>query len=272
MSLWRTGIAEPIELSMLAAAGVPFVYQLIRRAGAAWMTAFVAWASAIAVFTLGVVTATHSRWDGLWMVFAVSYLAALYAGAAWPPDAERDEPWRRRVGKPAAFGLLVVGIILSFEAPWKHLDSQTGFETARSAVPVAIVTLLCAALAVTFAVRLWRAGVRHVALWALGAPLAAIAHGLALAGQSDAPWILFNLWLAVAGVASVVNGIRENRFAAANQGLAALALVFGARFFDFELSFLTRGIGFVVLGVACLALNLMLMRRSKGAAVAGNVP
>jgi hypothetical protein len=42
--------------------------------------------------------------------------------------------------------------------------------------------------------------------------------------------------------------------------LSALAI---ARFFDTDLSFLARGLGFVALGIACFTLNIMLMRRMR---------
>jgi hypothetical protein len=93
--------------------------------------------------------------------------------------------------------------------------------------------------------------------------LVALCHVVALGGWVDVPWFAFNLWLVVTGITSLSHGIRENRFGSANQGLAALALVLGARFLDVEASFLARGIAFVILGLACFAVNVAMIFRSR---------
>jgi hypothetical protein len=48
-----------------------------------------------------------------------------------------------------------------------------------------------------------------------------------------------------------------------NRGLGAVAAFMVARFFDTELSFLLRGVGFVLLGVVCLVVNVWLIRGAR---------
>src|SRR5205085_4111441 len=55
----------------------------------------------------------------------------------------------------------------------------------------------------------------------------------------------YALWL---GIDVLVRGIRSNSLARANFGLILIAALAISRFFDSELSFVTRGLGFIVVG------------------------
>jgi hypothetical protein len=73
----------------------------------------------------------------------------------------------------------------------------------------------------------------------------------------------FNLWLLAVGVLTLLEGVRGLKLGTANRGLVALTLLVASRFFDSDLTFLTRGLAFVTLGAACFTLNLWLMRRQR---------
>jgi hypothetical protein len=93
--------------------------------------------------------------------------------------------------------------------------------------------------------------------------LVVVLHALALGGLYGAGWIAFNLWLLAVGALTLVDGLRELDLGTTNRGLFALSALLLARFFDTDLSFLLRGIGFVTLGACCFGLNVWLMRRLR---------
>lgn len=97
------------------------------------------------------------------------------------------------------------------------------------------------------------------------APLWAVAgFGLALWSNSQLlPTLAFNLYALLLGVATLVQGIRVNRLAVVNGGMAILSIWIMLRFFDEDVSFLVRGTVFILLGCAFLYANFKLMRRKE---------
>ena len=67
------------------------------------------------------------------------------------------------------------------------------------------------------------------------------------------------------GVGLLVRGFRARRIGTVNAGLLVVFALILLRFFDEDLGFAVRGVVFVLLGLAFLAVNLVLARR-KGAA------
>jgi uncharacterized membrane protein len=73
----------------------------------------------------------------------------------------------------------------------------------------------------------------------------------------------YALWL---GIDILTRGIRSNSLARANFGLVIIAALGISRFFDSELSFVTRGLGFIVVGAGFLVANIILFRKRTAAA------
>ena len=68
----------------------------------------------------------------------------------------------------------------------------------------------------------------------------------------------YALWL---GIDILTRGIRSNSFARANFGLILIAALAMSRFFDSELSFITRGLGFILVGAGFLVANVILFKK-----------
>jgi hypothetical protein len=83
----------------------------------------------------------------------------------------------------------------------------------------------------------------------------------ALAGQVPTAMLVFNGYLAALGLATLARGLGEARLGATNLGLVLLTTLATARFFDVDLSFVARGIGFILVGLAFLAVNVYLVRK-----------
>lgn len=256
---WRD---VPIDPWLVAAAALPFVVVRVRRDPRSWRTALTAIAAAIGIFSVGTVIASNG-WHGLWAIFDVSLLAAIVGAAAWPPDRDAIEQWRRRLLVPAWLGLIAVGTILTFDDVWRTVtvDERTG---AQAAVMIsAIVAVLCAAFASVVAIRLARAGRLAAATAAAAAPLVVVLHAFSMLDVQLPGWIAFNLWLLAFGVVTLAGGVRAAALGTANLGLLALGALIVARFFDTDLSFLARGLVFVAFGVGCLAVNVWMMRQAR---------
>ena len=72
----------------------------------------------------------------------------------------------------------------------------------------------------------------------------------------------YALWL---GIDILMRGIRSNSVARANFGLLLIAVLALSRFFDSELSFVTRGLGFIVVGAGFLVANILMFKKRRTA-------
>jgi uncharacterized membrane protein len=257
---WRDAPWDPW---LLVLAGTPFVLLRVRARPESWSTALVTAAAAASTFVVGSMVTIQGGWNGLWAVFQLSLLGALIAAAVWEADGEIAGTWRGRILAPAWIGAVLVGTALTFDDPWRSASSiQTELRNPNVA-GAAVVALACAVFASIVTIRLARVGRRAAAI-ATAAPFLVVAtHALALSGMDAPGWVVFNLWLLAVGSLTLMEGIRALKLGTANRGLFALSLLLLARFFDSDQSFLARGLAFVVLGSACLALNYWLMRRAR---------
>jgi len=73
--------------------------------------------------------------------------------------------------------------------------------------------------------------------------------------------VLFNLYVLAGGIAYIVFGFKSNIGKTVNFGFALVAAVIIMRFFDEDLSFVLRGIVFVLLGIGFLLTNVYIAKR-----------
>jgi hypothetical protein len=73
--------------------------------------------------------------------------------------------------------------------------------------------------------------------------------------------ILLDVYALGLGVELIARGLRANSTARTNFGLLVISALGIARFFDSDLSFVTRAIGFIVIGVGFLLTNVVLFKK-----------
>ena len=73
-----------------------------------------------------------------------------------------------------------------------------------------------------------------------------------------------NLLMLLMGIFFIVSGGKTLQISSLNIGMAFLVLLIGTRFFDSSLSLLVRGIVFILLGAAFLAVNIIISRKRRG--------
>ncbi len=184
-------------------------------------------------------------------------------------------------------GIGVTAIVLSFESSW-HMGREFFWGERTLAANVAFgFEFLLPVLAIGFAVFDLLRRRSQFSLSAATFPIVvAIAWGVAnLCNNSAATptnafsifphWAgtrcsfaaaaiinCYALWL---GVDILVRGIRANSVARANFGLLLIAVLALSRFFDSELSFVTRGLGFIVVGAGFLVANILMFKKRAAA-------
>ncbi len=206
---------------------------------------------------------------GLWIIIYASLFAGLYlAGEFWFGAAPSF--WQKPFQTVGSFGAVVLALLLTYEWPWeeigwhywRHGAPYHGLAAAldyalAAALPVAAIVLLASS------VRRGKAG----AIFLGAMPILAV-MGYALAartGQEGGAIALFNAFVLAIGIERLVHGFRARLIGTVNAGLLIVFALILLRFFDADLDFVFRGVVFVLLGIAFLAVNLVLARR-KGAA------
>jgi hypothetical protein len=252
----------------LLAAALPFVAWASRTNRYHPRPVLLLWVLAITV-GLGTGFASEPVCENLdaWPVLFGGLFALLYlVGARWWGEASSF--WQQPLQNVGALGAVGLALVLSFGDVWSHLSWLCHWEdlnTFRAGLLLASVAVFPAAAILLWAHSWIRKAWSEVLLGAV-APLAMVAWFAATNKTGAINAVLFNLYLLVLGTGTLSIGFRSRRLGAVNAGMAVLSAIILCRFFDSDLSFVVRGMAFILIGAGFLITNLVLLRR-KGAVI-----
>lgn len=205
---------------------------------------------------------------GLWIVIYGSLFAVFYlAGEFWFGDAPSF--WQKPFQAIGSAGSVVLAFLLTYAWPWEEIGWRYWRHGPAYCGGAAVLDYALAAALPVAAIALLVGSVRRGkanALFVGSLPILAVL-GFALVAQTDragGAMALFNLYAFVVGMGLLVRGFRARRIGTVNAGLLVVFALILLRFFDEDLGFVFRGVVFVLLGLAFLAVNLVLARK-KGA-------
>jgi uncharacterized membrane protein len=91
-----------------------------------------------------------------------------------------------------------------------------------------------------------------------------LSHALAVISKGSGVAVaLFNTYLLVVGVYTIVTGVRSALLERVNLGIALIAGLIIIRFFDSHISFIARGIIFILIGIGFISANIIMHKRKK---------
>jgi hypothetical protein len=244
---------DPWFWALAAAGGLHFVLAA-RRAERDWRLPMLAGVAAAVLVLGGTAMVAHGS-KLLPVLYLGGMLAFLYA-AGTPAAGGEATGWRRVLRGMAAPAIALGALAGTYDFLWEHARRpasiwHTGF----------LLGVVLGALALVRALRSLRESRWDDALYAGALVPATLGVAAALAGHVTAAMLVGNVYLAALGLATLARGLAEARLGATNVGLILLAALASARFFDADLSFLARGIGFVLVGAAFLGVNMYLVRK-----------
>lgn len=160
-------------------------------------------------------------------------------------------------------GTLIALLMLSFESFWLLLSRQRYLFPQLFTTPEFISALLLTLLAATFLFRKIRAaGLAQIPLTEvvfLVFPVTfAIGYFVPVAGQ-----IIINLLVLLLGITTIRRGNRLNHLGILNFGLLLIAALVACRFFDTNLSFVIRGMLFLLVGAGFFMANYYTLKNRK---------
>src|SRR5437660_1646371 len=239
------------------------------RTGVAFLPLLIA--QALVVFTL--MRRNESRpWREATAIFDVAGLAtAIYlCGIKFFPQPAGRLHLLALLG---GIAIAVVTIVLSFESNWHmtyRVASVPRTWAANLAVVVELLFPIAAVCLASFDLLRRRAEFSlSAALFPIVTAIAwAITHLCEFPNErwrstrcSFAAGTVMNCYALLLGIDILARGIRTNSMARANFGLLLIAALAICRFFDSDLSFVARGVGFMIVGVGFLVANLLLFKR-----------
>lgn len=238
---------------VLLLAAVPFY---LREAKANGTGVRFWWLSLFAALAVGICTQLFLiDWRGLQAVSVVA-IGSVFTLVPWlhPGRQLRTWPWVL-VG---ALSMVITLWFLSFRGIWAELlrEGESEGSTNDAFVLMGFI-VVCGALYVS---SLKRRKPFERWPWPEGLALMVLCYVLGLIWPGIAA-LLVNAALVVMGVVNTRRGIETNSLRRMNLGLAILGITIAFRFFDTDLSFLLRGLGFIAIGVGFLYMNVRLMRQ-----------
>ena len=260
---------DPIHFWLLLLLIIPYFAMLYRRARDSRETA--AFAILLAATTaLGLAfTADFTKANFAILAFAGFFALVYLCGIEFFGSAQST-----RLHPLALLGGLAIGvmtIVLTFEEIWRHAASPVWPADVRRGIGVAIeLAFPFAALALAG----WSFLQRRMrwSLLAIAFPLV-VAVGWFIAGRCERAYsssasscdmaavLLLDAYALALGVELIARGLRAESITRANFGLLVIAALAVARFFDSDLTFVVRAVGFIVIGLGFLGTNLLLFRR-----------
>ena len=242
-----------------------------------WLLFAAALPAIIANFRAGEpkVRANLTAWVGL-ICFAVSYFNVMRAndpihvllipaiflsgcyffGEIWRPEAQRlvDRPFRNFT----SVCLFIMMIVLSAEWPKKRYMDQMEWNWANDWI--GIVILLGLGYGIFQLRKRWKTEYLFVLLLPIVVLLGIL---MVQADLRPLAIVAANLYLLAFGIFYIVKGVQLHSMRWVNLGMFFVSALIIARFFDIDLSFVLKGVAFVVLGLGFLGVNWWLGRRER---------
>lgn len=254
---------------LLLAALLPKLASWLRAGRYRTRPTLLLWACCVSVTVAAGVTVERVL-PGLWIILYGGLFALMFlVGEFWFGDVEGF--WSRPLRHFGASGVLVWAFSLTFESPWRQIGWYYWapgrlHDTWWRAAPDAILGGVIPVAAIILLVLTVRRRTMMGLLFGLAPVLAIGGYALASLSETNAPAAgMFDIYLLVVGLWLLVTGLRATKQGQMNVGLLTLTALVLARFFDSDLSFVLRGVIFIVLGIAFLAANWVMLHRKGGA-------
>ena len=223
---------------------------------------FLSWAMPICLGINLLITLDYLD-TGLWVIIFSSYFSLLYlTGQLW-------------FGNPYSFflkpfqvmgmaGVISLAVAFTYRDPWR--DSVISNTTnLHSNLPAEIMAIGLPIIILYLMTKFIKNDGKYELMIGSSTLLVIICYFISNFQVGDNPafinQLIFNIYLLTVGIVTIITGNKNNRMSTVNGGMLIIALIIMLRFFDIDLSFLTRGIVFILIGFAFFISNYMMARK-----------
>lgn len=258
-SYWTYPASEPYIYWLLLVLVLPYYYQLGKNKPRSNYMVFHNWLVPLSlVITLGAVAISHEE---LMFPAYISLFGLLYliGNSSFFPAQEPKNGSYQFIGSVGTIALLLA---LSFAEFWEDLRQEQWTTNEIVSSPEFIATVLISGLAATLLYRQYRRE-RLRQMKPLEPVFLLFIVLFVLGIFSPAAVVLTNLLVFFIGIATIREGARKDHLGILNYGLLIIAALVICRFFDTDLSFVARGVLFVLVGLGFFILNYWTLQKRK---------
>ena len=246
---------------LFIAAIIPFYLGVYRKGRRGWTFGALS-VALVASCMAGVVATENFSHLQIWPVVFGGFFALVYLCGIF-----RTNESINTLTVLGALGIVATALILTFGEPWRLRDATPWVSLGTEQHIAGVVCILFPVAGVGFAI--WAICSGQIEYSIAAACLPAVAFvGRVFAGSSQGAVmasVLFNIYALVLGVELLIRGIRADSATRANFGLLIIALLACCRFFDSDMSFVSRGVGFIAVGAAFLVANILFFKNRASA-------
>lgn len=258
--------AKAVLFWPLAAIAVPHFIWTLRQEIYTLRTTLLSLVMAICI-SFAVSFSLGKTWHGSWIIIFPSMYSIFYF-LGWLKVDKITTNWQRPLRSIGAIGLFILALQFTFRYVWQYFDNYSyGINRSISdisAIPDHSITLAMIATAMLLFYDNVKRKNWTISLFG-AVPLLAMVAYLIRRQSTVAPLLIFNAYLFILSLSRIIAGIRNNNLAVINTGMLMLAILIIARFFDSDISFVIKGLVFIIIGIGFLVTNAMLARRIGGA-------
>ena len=236
---------------------LPYYYLLHRRAPNSNFTTFHHWLVPLSLLiSLGIVAEEQGEWM---FVAYISLFSGFCVLGRFPGLADRPL-YNNGYRVLGSLGIVALLLTLSYDWFWQELrERETSLPEILGASEFYAAALLSLVAAAGLFFRLRRKASGPLALEEyVFVPFAII---FALGWSSTLAAVLINLLVFAIGLLKVVEGGRREHLGILNYGLLIIAALAACRFFDQDISFLWRGLIFLLIGISFFGANYWIIRK-----------
>jgi len=213
---------------------------------------------------------------GLWIVIYSSFFSILFL-LERTYRHKTDSLGQRPFKITGTIGILVISILLTFEGFWEDIGwheyrHDARFNELAGVVDYILVILLLLGAIYLFLRNLNTKNTKNTEntentitlVYGSAALLSVLCYVLASEyGDGAISVILYNVYIFVIGVNTIVYGIRNKHMGITNGGLLIISLLITVRFFDTDMPFMVKGLSFIMVGIGFIVSNVMLIKKQK---------
>lgn len=251
---------------LLFAALIPFLIKNLKTKALSNRTVMLLWMMSFDLcIALGIVL--EKVLPGLWILVYSSYFAVLLLVDALS-DKEAEYTWQKPLSVVGTLGTLAMSFLFTFrffweDIGWDHYRNSYEYNALAGIIDYILVLLLLGSALFLFYKNMKRKDFFST-LYSFSPLLAAICYILGSIGNLETlPMLLYNIFVFVLGVGTIVYGIKKQKLGPTNGGMLIISLLIILRFFDSDLGFFERGISFILVGTGFIVSNVVLFKNRK---------
>ncbi|KZS42757.1 hypothetical protein AWE51_15400 [Aquimarina aggregata] len=234
---------------------IPYYLQVLKKSISSNMITILNWILPASIFT---VLGTFIGHNGhLGFVMYITLFGLLY-NIGKLPVFEKLRVFRNGFLVIGSLGSVISLLFFTFRWIWDESSSRFNFDLQGFYVSSALFMLS----AITLSFVIWKKGLKKVNLFQVAFILFWGIYFL-LFTVEILPVVLINILVFALGVSAIKIGADKFNFKILNYGLLIVSVLIVCRFFDTGMSFVLRGILFVIVGLGFFLTNYMMLKKQQ---------